>query len=68
MSQGLRDAGLTVKWAVEQDPSAVDTWKMNHQHDGAIIFPENLESWFEKVKEGKESPYNEIKDNLNHTQ
>ena len=68
MSQGLRAAGLTMKWAVEQDPSAVDTWKMNHLHDGAIVFPEDLESWFEKVKEGKQSPYNEIKGNLNHTQ
>lgn len=68
MSQGLRAAGLTVKWAVEQDPSAADTWKMNHLHDGAIMFPEDLESWFEKVKEGTQSPYNEIKDNVNHTQ
>ena len=68
MSQGLRDAGLTVKWAVEHDPSAVDTWKMNHLNDGAIMFPESFESFFEKVKEGKLSPYNEIKGNCNHTQ
>jgi hypothetical protein len=68
MSQGLRDAGLTVKWAVEQDPSAIDTWKMNHLNDGAIMFPESLESFFEKLKEGKLSPYNEIKANCNHPQ
>ena len=68
MSQGLRAAGLTVKWAVEQDSTAADTWKMNHVNDGAIVFPENLESWFEKVKEGKLSPYNETKANCNHTQ
>ena len=69
MSQGLRAAGLTVKWAVENDANAATTWKMNHQGDDSIIFCEDLDVFYGKIKEGKESPYDEINsDSVNHIQ
>ena len=69
MSQGLRAAGFTVKWAVENDANAATTWKMNHQGDDSIIFCEDLDVFHGKVKEGKESPYDEINsDSVNHIQ
>lgn len=52
----------------EASSNAAATWKMNHHGDGAIMFPEDLEKWFEKVREGTESPYNEIKGNAMHIQ
>ena len=63
---GSQGARLSVDWAVENEPNAATTWRMNHPPDprrfgvAPICFCEDTRDWFEKVKR-RERPYTDIK-------
>lgn len=63
-----KEARLSVYWAVESDPNAATTWRMNHSQppdpsrpdDAPICFLEDIRDWFDKVKR-LEVPYRNVK-------
>ena len=63
-----KEPRLSVYWAVESDPNAASTWRMNHSQPldpsrpdvAPICFLEDIRDWFDKVQR-LEVPYRNVK-------
>ncbi len=48
MSNGFIKNGFDIKWAIDNDPCAVATFMLNHQH--VVMFDEDAKQVLEKIK------------------